>query len=761
MVELKTREIAAREHENRSVVDNAVVGIVVVDEQGGILTANKAVEAVFGYTTDELERKPLSLILGSEHAVLESAPLHDFGPRPKEPELRREPVKSFTRDRNELFLDVQLNSWMTESGEFRYTAIIRDVTDQQQAVMALEQTERRWNYALKGSDIGVFDIDLLSGGSVVSATWKTMLGFDADESIDAQKEWLARIRPEDMRAVMEGDRACQAGEIPRSIAEYRIRRKDGSWIWMRSDAVVVERDETGKATRLIGTQTDVTELRYAEAALRASEEQFRAAIEHAPIGMALITLDRNWIKVNQALCTLLGYTEDELLKLDRKKLIHPDERDSDRELSAKLIAGEIPSYQIEKRYFHSDGHILWVQLSVSIAHDVDTDSDYFIAQMQDITDQKEIERLKSEFVATVSHELRTPLTSIRGSLGLVLGAMAKDIPENANRLLTIAHSNCERLVLLINDILDLEKISSGKMRFDAKKERIADIVEQALEATQGYANEHAVEQTLSGTIPDCYAEVDQTRLHQVLANLLSNAAKFSPKGGTVTVSAEDVEDRIRINVADKGPGISPEFRSRIFGRFSQADGSASRAKSGTGLGLHISRMIMEQMGGTIGFDSVLGEGTTFWIELPLLTEDRSFSDGAAAYKLDSKLPSILHVEDDADFCEVVAAYFQNKAQVMSAATINGARTWLDTVSFDLVIIDVGLYNGNGLELLEDTAGKGIPAIVLSAQEDLENDPRVKRFYSKSKVGEAHLVKSVMKILEKSRGSKTIELRKSA
>lgn len=745
-VDAKTKEIVAREHENRAIVDNAVVAIIVADVDNRILVANRAVEPMFGFAPQELVGEQLSLLLGADYAVGEFSSGEPHGALHDEREQSRGAVRSADRSGNELFLDVQLNGWTTEAGKARYTAIVRDVTEQRKATIALEQTERRWNYALEGSDIGVFDIDLFRNTSIVSSTWKTILGFGADEEIAPQKEWIARVHPEDLPHVMEADRACREGEAERSIAEYRIRRKDDIWVWMRSDAVVVERDENGNATRMIGTQTDITNLKQARDALRASEERFRNAIEHAPVGMIMLTPDRKWIAANDAYCELMGYTKEELFKLDPNSLHHPDEDDIDTILIDELVSGRKERLQFERRYLHKDGHTIWALMSASVAFDVNTQSKYLIGQFHDITAQKEMERLKTDFVATVSHELRTPLTSIRGSLGLLLGPGSDAFSESATRLLSIAYSNCERLVLLINDILDLEKIASGKMDFALKAESIPTIVEQAIEANQGYAAELGVTQQVRGGIPDCYAEVDKGRLHQVLANLLSNAAKFSPRDATVTVSMEACDDRIRINIEDTGPGIPPEFRSKIFTRFSQADGSATRSQSGTGLGLHISKLIVEQMGGTIGFDSVYGEGSTFWIELPRFVETASPLQTFAASAREKGVPWVLHVEDDADICAIIAAYFDEKAVIKSTATVNGARAWLDALPFDLVIIDVGLYNGNGLDLLADTAARGIPAIVLSAQEDFAGDRRVSRYFSKSKVTEAAFVDAAMNIL---------------
>lgn len=239
---------------------------------------------------------------------------------------------------------------------------------------------------------------------------------------------------------------------------------------------------------------------------------------------------------------------------------------------------------------------------------------------RDITERKEVDRIKNEFISTVSHELRTPLTSLSGSLELILSGKMGDYSDKIKTLLNMAYSNCFRLTNLINDILDIEKIEAGKMDFDIKDLELMPIIKQALQLNLQYAQKYNVEIKMTETLPDTFIKVDAGRLIQVITNLLSNAIKFSQAGSSVDLSAERINDTIRISVTNYGAEISKEFRNRIFQKFAQADSSDSRQKGGTGLGLSISKLIIEKMDGQINFVSENNK-TTFFFDLPeLITE---------------------------------------------------------------------------------------------------------------------------------------------
>jgi CheY-like chemotaxis protein len=368
--------------------------------------------------------------------------------------------------------------------------------------------------------------------------------------------------------------------------------------------------------------------------------------------------------------------------------------------------------------------------------------------------------MKSEFISVVSHELRTPLTFIRGSLGLMVGTMTKDLPEKANRLIAIAHKNCDRLILLINDMLDIDKITSGQMRFDIKQEALSPLIRQAVETNQPYADKFGVSITALPVDAELLVNVDSARLSQVLANLLSNAAKFSNQGDKIEIATMLSGKKVRISVKDHGPGVAEEFRTRVFGKFSQANSSVNRVKGGTGLGLHISKQIVENMGGQIGFDTEIGKGSTFWIEIPIaINRENAFpsssQNGSKVSLLHyrerrSDSPIVLHVEDDVDLSHVLATALNGEVDFITAATLKHAERLLRVQKFSLIVLDIGLPDGSGLDLLEklpELTDPLTPVMILSANEiPKEMQLKVAASMVKSRVLETKIVETILQLL---------------
>lgn len=352
-----------------------------------------------------------------------------------------------------------------------------------------------------------------------------------------------------------------------------------------------------------------------------SEQRFRQVVESAPVAMLMVDANGTIQMTNHATEQLFGYESATLIGHPVETLVPSDSRAVHHQ--ARSVFAQKPTSRTmgeNRRLFgqHRDGHTIPIEVGLNPLEIAD--GLFILASIIDISKRLEIDRLKSEFIATVSHELRTPLTSIRGSLGLVAGGAFGALPDQVVHMTDVAVQNADRLIRLINDILDIEKIESGKMRYDIRAQDLAYLVSRAVEETNGFAKQLGVATVIDNRSQQpLIAAVDADRFTQVLTNLLSNALKFSPKGEQVTVCIEAADgDRVRIGVRDRGHGIPEEFNDRIFQKFAQADGSSTRKHAGTGLGLSISKAIVEHFDGRIWFESRLGEGTTFYVELPLV-----------------------------------------------------------------------------------------------------------------------------------------------
>lgn len=388
------------------------------------------------------------------------------------------------------------------------------------------------------------------------------------------------------------------------------------WVSLSVDPL---RDADGQLRGFIGIETDISARKAAEAALAASAEHTQAVLDNVLDG--IISIDGHGIvaSYNASAERIFGYTADAVIGHNVSMLMPAPYRDQhDGYLRHYQATGEARVIGIgrEVEGLRKDGGIFPMELAVTEIRR--GGQPLYIGMVRDITERKRMERLKSEFLSTVSHELRTPLTSIRGALGLIAGGVLGPLPEQTRQLLHIANKNSEQLTHLINDLLDMEKMAAGGMHFEMKAEALMPLLEQAIEANRAYGEARRLVFVLSARVEGALVRVDAKRFLQVMANLLSNAAKFSPEGGQVEIAATRHDNQVRIAVSDQGPGIPTEFRDRIFEKFSQADASDSRQKSGTGLGLAISRELVRRMDGRIGFDSRDGEGATFHVDLPLL-----------------------------------------------------------------------------------------------------------------------------------------------
>ena len=562
-------------------------------------------------------------------------------------------------------------------------------------------------------------------GTILSANpgFRRLLGTDSRELIG---EKLTQLLPGLELQVDEHGMRSLAHCAAEPAMEFQLESAAGEMLYLQVEFAWL--DQATRST-LVATVRDLTLIKRGEMKLRETHERLQDSerlyrdqatrlatlFDSVEDGIVVINESGNIESWNHGAQVLFGYAPRDIIGKDAQLLLTEPHAS---QLAHYLQTGQrIKTGRIEMEGRHDSGRL--IPIEVSIREMIINDEQLYVAVMHDISVRREVERMKSEFVSTISHELRTPLTSIAGSLTLISGGAAGEIPQKAARLVGIARQNSERLIRLINDILDLEKAEAGKLDFALQVRSLRAEVASAAEFNRGFAQGLGVAIELADG-DDADVLIDSDRLTQVLTNLISNAAKFSPPGGVVRIRL-DREDPacVRVTVSDHGPGISPEFCARIFQKFAQADASDSRAKGGTGLGLSIAKTITEKLGGRIGFDTTPGKGTSFYIILPvhgqskIAGEDPLLEVERGTSARGETLPQILHIEDDLSLTAVVRETMSRDAVVTSARSIAAARQLLAAKHFDAVILDVTLPDGSAPELLPiaPLAGERPPAII--------------------------------------------------
>lgn len=591
-------------------------GVVITDVEGRVEWLNDGFIRLTGYTLEEMRgRSPGELLQGADTDADTVASM-------RAALARREgflaDVVNYAKNGEAYWIRINCNPLRDAEGNVQgFMAIESDITREKADAERIRSSERRLASVIDGTRIGTWEWNVQTGETVFNERWAEIVGCTLEELQPVSiRTWLDLAHPDDLK--VSGDLLARhfRGELDYYDCQCRMRHKDGHWVWVHDRGSVVSWTDEGKPLLMSGTHADINVQKLAEQALQRSEARLRGLFELSPVGIALNDFETGaFVEVNDALLAPSGYTREEFLGL-RYWDVTPREYEAEeaRQLDSLAHTGRYGPY--EKEYVRKDGTRYPVLLNGTLLHDANGRK-LIWSIIEDITERKRVDRMKNEFVSTVSHELRTPLTSIAGALGLITGGALGALPEQARQMVEIAHKNSQRLTHLINDLLDMEKLMAGKMLFDLQNQPLMPLVEQALADNRLFAEAHGVQFEVGARADGACVKVDAMRLQQVMANLLSNAAKFSPAGCTVEVRVRTNPGRVRVEVEDCGPGIPKAFRARIFEKFSQADGSDSRQKGGSGLGLAISRELVERMGGHIGFESWEGRGATFYLEFPL------------------------------------------------------------------------------------------------------------------------------------------------
>lgn len=475
--------------------------------------------------------------------------------------------------------------------------------------------------------------------------------------------------------------------------------------------------------------------RKTERLLLDREFDFRATFDHAAVGVAHITMDGRWIRVNDKLCEILGYNREELLKRTFQDINMPEDMDRSVSLGWRLVKGEIPQFSIEKRYIRQDGSLIWGNLTATTLRDASGNPKYIISIIEDISERKKAEeeiarqkamlenasRAKDQILSMVSHELRTPLTPVLAAISSCESEASSVEQRNTFEMM---RRNIEHEVSLINDLLDITRISNAKLQLNLAPVDLHALIDDVFTSLRPDLMAKGIHPKLILKAERHVVQGDSARLRQILLNLLDNARKFTPPGGEVTVETSSNGTRIATRITDTGKGIAPVNLQRIFEAFEQGEQSTQRAYGGLGLGLAITKGLVDAHGGTLDVTSHgTGLGSIFTLEFSTINEP--VAEPELHREAKASHVHILLVEDHNDTRLTLQRLLERRGHKVSAASSMAEAISVGShTNFDVLISDIGLPDGSGLDVLKSLAaarGRAIPGIALSgfgAEEDI-------------------------------------------
>ena len=598
------------------------------------------------------------------------------------------------------------------------------------AVEAVRQAQ----LAEKIASVGYWRLDLATSEITWSPEMYKIWGVE-DQPTPPLEEALGLVHPD--------DRGTADANIKRAMVEteafhsrpIRLLMPDGS-VRHISGRMGSERNADGEVVAIYGALIDVTHLRLSDAALRSSETRYRLLADHSSDIILRVDLTDTILYISPS-CRSLGWEPEELIGRKRYDLTHPDDMPRLSRIRADLVKG-IGSTRQDREYrmMAKDGSWVWVEGSPSIIRDENNIPIELVSQLRDVTERRAFEdellaardaaegaaRAKSEFLANMSHELRTPLTSIIGFSSLL--SEMEGLSEGASHYVQRIATGGQSLLAVVNDILDFSKLEAGQVELDPHPFDPAGFIEDTVEllTTQAENKGLTLGLIVDDTVPDCI-EADSARLRQVVLNLVGNAIKFTPEG-RVSVSVTQLAGetpRLKVQVADTGPGIPAERRDRLFQRFSQVDGSVSRHHGGTGLGLAICKNLVKLMGGEIGVDSEDGKGSVFWFTIAAPPAMATMEpEEAIAQSREMKPSRILVVDDVSVNRELVRAMLEPLGHTFVEAC-NGAEAVEASLRepFDLILMDLQMPGMDGVSAAKairasSPVNKLTPILALSA-----------------------------------------------
>ncbi|SDD33985.1 PAS domain S-box protein [Aquimonas voraii] len=597
-----------------------------------------------------------------------------------------------------------------------FVGIAIDLTELTQETRARVESEDRFAGAFRASALGLALVAPDGRFLQVNPALCNMLGYSAEELLSGDFQQLTH--PDDLAIDLELVRQSLAGKLPGYQLRKRYITRQGATVWAML-AVSLVRGSEGQPLYFVSQVLDITTRVRAEEALRASEAKLSELFRLSPVGIALKRMeDGAFLEANPEFYRMLGYSEERFRRLSYWDITPIDYEALERVQLGKLQSlGRYGPY--EKEYLHADGHRIPVLLHGVRFQPGGSGEVLILSVVQDISERKRLERIKSEFVSTVSHELRTPLTSISGALDLVVGGALGQLPNEAHDLLQLAQRNARRLGSLVGDLLDLEKLLAGKISLNKSLQNLGGLLVDTVAALQPYAERFDVKVQLHAP-PDVQLNTDPGRFSQILTNLISNAIKFSPRAGLVEIQALLVDEAVELQVLDRGRGVPEAFRDQLFQSFAQAEGGSDRSQEGTGLGLAISRELTGRLGGDIGYRPREGGGSCFWLRLPVMPTTTAAQ--AIQPTPSSTRPCVLVVEDDPDMAAVIELLLEREGfDSLHADSMESAKTQLAKADVQAITLDLSLGEERGEDLLEWLRGTpetaDLPVLVVSGHAD--------------------------------------------
>ncbi len=506
--------------------------------------------------------------------------------------------------------------------------IINDVHEIHSSRKRLQDALDHLNTAIEVANLAWWRMDVVTGKVTFHSKKAQMLGYPEQKFLDkTYHAFTELIHQDDYEKAMSSMRNHISGQTEAYEVEYRIQHSSGHWRWFYDFGKITDRSLQGQPQSITGIVMDVTDRNETNAILKESENKFRSIFYESALGMVICTLEGKFVQVNNSFCNLVGYNADELLSMDFQNITYPDDIQLDLSMALDLINGKAESYRLQKRYIHKSGNIVWIDLTVSLHKDSKENPIFFIGQIQDITNQKQIEeqltkaatesrlaaQAKGQFLANMSHEIRTPMNGVLGMLGILRDS---DLLPDQRQFVELAYQSASGLLTILNDILDYSKIEAGKLLLDHQPFSIHKLTSEVISMLRFPAQEKNLDFGYESEIPEETLLVgDEIRVRQILMNLASNAIKFTDRG-SVRIHSFYRNGILRLEVHDTGIGISADKIDDIFGLFEQADISITRKYGGTGLGLSISQQLAQMMHGQISATSQENKGSIFTFEAP-------------------------------------------------------------------------------------------------------------------------------------------------